>query len=188
MKDMTLINVILDRSGSMHSIADEAVGMFNAFIEKQQRGPDYAELSLVQFDQQYEICYLRKPIKECPPLVAGETYHPRGMTALPEDERPARVLFVILTDGQENSSREYNHDRIQKMIARQRDTYNWDFIFLAAGLEAFTEGAKIGMPAHKCASVDHSARGMAVTLDGLDSYTTAYRSTGDTSQDVEDHL
>jgi hypothetical protein len=206
MKDMTLINVILDRSGSMFPIAEEVVGMYNRFLEEQQNGPDYAELSLIQFDDRYEVSYLRKPIDQCPPLVNGETYKPLSMTALldavgftidkigadlatlPEAERPRRVLFVIITDGEENCSSKYKYPQIKEMIEHQQEKYSWDFIFLAAGIDAFAEGSKFGMAAHKCGSVDHSGRGMAVTCDAISSYTTAYRTTGDTDQSVGDHL
>ena len=120
MKDMTSIVILLDRSGSMKSIAREVVGMYNRFLDEQKQGKDYAELSLIQFDDQYEENYLRKPINKCEHLILGSTYEPRGMTALldsvgksinaisssvaslPEKERPQRVLFVIITDGAEN--------------------------------------------------------------------------------------
>jgi hypothetical protein len=206
MKDMTLINVILDRSGSMHPIAEEVVGMYNRFLYEQQHGPDYAELSLIQFDDRYEVSYLRKPIDQCPDLVNGETYKPLSMTALldavgftidrigadlaalPEEERPKRVLFVIITDGEENCSSKYKYPQIKDMIEHQQEKYDWDFIFLAAGIDAFAEGSKFGMSVHKCGSVDHSARGMTVAGNAISSYTTSYRRTGGTDQSVEDHL
>lgn len=205
MKDMTLMNVIFDRSGSMGEIADEAVGMFNGFLEEQQALPDYAELSLVQFDDKYEECYTCKPIKDCAPLVYGETYIPRGMTALYdavgktinrigedlknrlENDRPKRVLFIIITDGHENNSREFSGDTVKKMIDTQKNEFSWDFIFLAAGITAFDDGSTIGLGAGKCATYSKSARGMMQANDAVNSYATAFRSTGDTSAVVDNH-
>jgi len=203
MKDMTLINVILDRSGSMGSIAPEAVGMFNRFLDEQRTGPDEAELSLTQFDDVVEVIYTRKPIKDCPDLILGETYQPRGMTALldavgititrvgnelnalPEDERPARVLFVVLTDGHENQSREYGATIINEMVRHQKEKYNWDFIFLAAGIDGKAEGAKLGLNASKCASFDRSSSGLIASGATMSAYTTAYRGTGDNTMAVQ---
>jgi len=139
MKEMTLINIILDRSGSMSFIAQETIGMFNRFLKEQQELPGYAELSLVQFDDLYETNYICKPIKKCPNLEYNKTYMPRGMTALydaigktinsvgqslskkDEEERPERVLFAIITDGIENASKEFTVNTIKEMITHQKE-------------------------------------------------------------------
>lgn len=205
MKDMTLINVIFDRSGSMSTISLEAVGMFNGFLKEQKALPDYAELSLIQFDDQYEECYTCKPIKDCVPLIDGKTFIPRGMTSLydavgktinkiganleslPEDESPKRVLFIIITDGHENNSQEFSGRVVRDMIATQKKEFSWDFIFLAAGINAFEEGAAIGMGAGKCATYSKTPAGMQEANNAINSYTTAFRSSGDTSAVVDNH-
>lgn len=205
MKDMTLINVIFDKSGSMGAIAAEAVGMYNGFLEDQQNLPGYAELSLIQFDDRYEECFTRRAIKDCLPLVNGDSYRPRGLTAmydavgrtinkigdqlenLPEAERPAKVLFIVITDGHENASHEYTGPVVKEMIDHQKREYSWDFIFLAAGISAFNEGSKIGMPAGKCATFSKTAQGMAAAGDTMRGYTTAYRATGDLAAVVDNH-
>lgn len=202
---MTLINVILDRSGSMGAIAYEAVGMYNRFLDEQKALPDYAEFSLIQFDDKYEENYIRKPIKDVDKLILGESYKPRGMTALfdaigksinkigeelksmKEYDRPKRVLFMILTDGEENASKEFTGESIKNMISHQKEKYNWDFIFLAAGIDAFNEGSKFGMNMAKCANFDFSAKGLNSAGATMSAYTTQYRSTGDTSMKVEDY-
>jgi hypothetical protein len=203
MKDMTLINVILDRSGSMSIVAEDAVGGFNNFLKEQQEPDDYAELSLFQFDDQYQIDYTRRPIKECEPLELGNTYQPRGWTALldaigktvntigeelkglEEEERPARVLFMILTDGHENKSTEFNKSQIKEMIEHQKEAYKWDFIFLAAGIDAFAEAGDMSFAKHKTASFDHSAAGVRGMSATMSDYTTSYRSTGDNTAEVK---
>jgi uncharacterized protein YegL len=204
MQDMTLINVILDRSGSMSGNAIETVGMFNKFLEDQKQEKDYAELSLIQFDNEYEENYIRKPIKECVPLVLGKTYQPRGMTALldaigksittvgsilndtPDRDRPKRVLFIIITDGHENVSKEFDNKTVNKMIDTQKLEYNWDFIFLASGINAFNEASKFGMGRGKTASFSSGAGGQSAIGNTMSAYATTYRSTGDTDLDVKD--
>lgn len=204
-KDMTLINVILDRSGSMGVIGIETVGMFNRFLEEQKKGNDYAELSLIQFDDLYQEDYIRKPIKECESLELNKTYIPRGLTALfdavgktvnkvgheldqlPESEKPKRVLCVIITDGHENNSKEYNKETVQQLIKHQQSVYNWDFVFLGAGIDAYDEGAKLGIMQNKCASFDKSAQGIASAGVTLDSYSSVFRSSGNVNLNVEDH-
>lgn len=205
MKDMTLIVSILDRSGSMHTIAEEAVGSYNRFLGEQQALPDYAELTQVQFDDEYELNFSRVPIKDCKPLVLGETYEPRGMTALfdavgktintvgaelaalPEEERPARVLFVIQTDGHENNSKEFSGTKVREMVAHQQEKYNWDFIFLGAGINAQEQGAAIGLHAFKCASFTGDAQGVAQAGHTMTAYATCLRGGRDrTTMRVED--
>lgn len=204
MKDMTLIVVILDRSGSMSSISTDAVGMFNNFLREQKALPDYAEMTLVQFDDLYERHYTRKPIAECEDLVLGKTFCPRGCTAmydaigktinsvgedlanLPEEERPNKILFVILTDGFENASKEYTGHKVNKMIQHQKETYSWDFIFLAAGIDVTEYSKTLGIDMSKCASFSHSGDGMRDVMNVMSAYTTSYRSTGDVSMTVDE--
>lgn len=200
MKNMTLINVILDRSGSMSTIADEVVGMYNRFIDEQKNLPDYAEVSLTQFDDLYEETYIRRPLTCCESLVHGKTYQPRGMTALYDavgktinkinqdieklsmNKRPQRVLFVIITDGHENASREYMGKTIQDLIATYKKERGWDFIFLAAGIDSFAEGMRFGMSLDKCMDFDKSSSGLRSMGENISAYTAQYRATGDNTK------
>ena len=113
MKNKTDITIILDRSGSMESVKTDTIGGFNSFLSEQQKVTGEASLSLVQFDDQYEVVYLDKDINSADKLTEA-TFQPRGMTALydaigrtinsvgqrlsstPENERPDKVIFVIL--------------------------------------------------------------------------------------------
>jgi len=160
-KDRAEVVCILDRSGSMASIIDDAIGGYNAFLADQKKIDKPADLMVVQFDDKYEVPF-RGSLKDAPDMTR-ETYVPRGSTALldaigktiieigvklnamEESQRPDRVIFVIITDGEENSSREFDHHKINEMITQQRDVYNWDFIFLAAGQDAIASAAKMGI-------------------------------------------
>ena len=129
MKDKADITIILDRSGSMESVKDDTIGGFNSFLAEQQKVAGEAVLSLVQFDDQYEVVYQDKDIRAADRLTEA-TFQPRGMTALldavgrtinavgqrlaslPETERPDKVVLVIMTDGFENSSHEFSAAKI----------------------------------------------------------------------------
>lgn len=158
---LTDIICILDRSGSMAAVWQDAIGSFNTFLEDQKKHPGAARMTLTMFDHEYDIKFSCKPLNEVEALTR-KTYMPGGMTALYDavgrtinefeervgrmegDEKPDKVLFVILTDGEENSSREFKQDQIKKMIADIHASKDREVVFLAAGPEAFTE-ATAGM-------------------------------------------
>jgi hypothetical protein len=162
MKDKTDITIILDRSGSMSSVKDDTIGGFNNFLSEQQKVEGEASLSLVQFDDQYEVLYIDKDIQAAARLTE-ETFQPRGMTALydavgrtvnatgqrlaalPETERPDSVLLVIMTDGFENASREFSGAQIGEMIRHQQDVYSWQFMFIGANQDAVLSAREIGI-------------------------------------------
>lgn len=144
---------IVDRSGSMAPIRDDAIGGFNAFIDDQKKLPGEAQLTLVLFDHEYLVVHDGVPLAEVPPL-NRVTFQPRGMTALldavgkaiddvgqrrlakmAEAERPSNVIVAILTDGKENASQHYNHDQIADKIKHQEEKYSWEFFFLGANID-----------------------------------------------------
>ena len=172
------ITLVLDRSGSMEIVRDDTIGGTNSFIEQQKQGTTDVTFTLVQFDNQYEFVHKAAPMKTVPPL-NRETYQPRGSTALldaigrainetgarlaamPENERPAKVLFIIQTDGQENSSKEFTHSQIASMITHQREKYSWEFIYLGANQDAIATGTSYGISAGKSLKYASNAIGSA---------------------------
>lgn len=168
--DLTDITLVVDRSGSMGSIREDAEGGVNAFIEEQKRADGEAVLTLVQFDTEYEFLHRGVPINEVEPYKLA----PRGMTALldavgrainetggrlaamPEEQRPGLVIFVIVTDGLENSSSEFTRDQIREMIQHQQEKYNWQFTFLGADQDAFAEAGAMGIDSAGVASFSKS--------------------------------
>jgi Mg-chelatase subunit ChlD len=159
--DLTDITLVVDRSGSMYLCQDDAQGGINQFIEDQKKVKGSANLTLVQFDDKYEVVYNGVPISD----VGKYTLTPRGNTALldavgkaitsagerldklPEEEKPGCVIMVIVTDGQENASREYKRDKIKEMIELQKNKFNWQFTFLGADANAFNDGLSMGIGA-----------------------------------------
>lgn len=172
MTDITKTHVaaLVDRSGSMQSIKDDTVGGFNAFIAKQRQQPGASTVSLYQFDTHYDIVYTGLPIADVPPLVLK----PRGGTALldavgrtitdtrqhlaglPEDQRPGTVIVVIMTDGEENSSREFTYPVIKKMIETQETVEGWTFMYFGADQDAIEIGTRMGVSAGQSLSYSRS--------------------------------
>ena len=192
MKDnFTRIAIVLDRSGSMESCKESTVAGFNEFIRTQKEIPGEATVKLVQFDDQYETAF-DKRLEECPELNQS-TFVPRGSTALldaqgrtivelgqelaalPESERPSKVIVVTLTDGLENASRQYNLEKIGEMIREQRDKYNWDFVFLGANQDAIATAAAMSIPLPSAMSYSTSKAGIAATMAAVSNYVGAAR-------------
>ena len=159
--DLTDITLVVDRSGSMAEVCEDAEGGVNTFINQQSKEPGEALLTLVQFDTEYEFLHTGVPIQNVPKYELV----PRGMTALldavgrainetgerlvkmAESDRPGLVIFVVMTDGQENSSKEFNKSQIKKMIDRQQHDFDWHFTFLGANQDAFAEADGMGIDA-----------------------------------------
>lgn len=156
------VTVVLDRSGSMETCRTDAEGGVNTFIEEQKTHPGECAFSLVEFDTEYNFVHKAKPVAE----VGRYTLVPRGNTALldavgrainetgerlaalKEEDRPSLVVFVIVTDGKENASKEFNRAQIKEMIERQQRDYNWQFTFLGANQDAFAEAGSLGISLH----------------------------------------
>lgn len=171
----SLIAVLLDRSGSMESIKSDTEGGFNAFVDEQREASGDVRVTLAQFDTEYDVVYANRRVDDVPPL----QLQPRGMTALydavgkvitdvgaelaamPEHERPGAVVIVVLTDGHENSSREWTHDAVRAAIRRQESEYSWSFMFLGANMDAVETGKKLGFDADK--SLTYAATGAGVS-------------------------
>lgn len=173
---LTEIAYILDRSGSMETMQEPAVAAFNQFVKSQLDVPGEARLTLVLFDDQYEVPLAVRPVEQVPELTAA-TYIPRGSTALldaigrtiketgaridalPEAERPGKVILTIFTDGYENASREYTNAHISDLIAMHR-AKGWEFLFLAANQDAIATASSLRMNAHLSADVAFSLKGV----------------------------
>lgn len=156
--NLTELVVIMDRSGSMWPLADDTINGFNSLIEKQKADTNGdVHVTVALFDSKVTTLYDCIDIKEIPEMTSND-YCPLGCTALldavgstitsvgkrladtPEEERPANVMFVITTDGYENSSKEYNHKQVADMIEHQKTKYSWTFMFLGANIDAESVG------------------------------------------------
>ena len=192
--DYTHIAVILDRTGSMEAIRDDTIGGFNAFLNAQKAEPGLATLTLVQFDSQdpYEIVHRFKPLAEVPALTR-QTFVPRANTPLldamgrgindleksladlAENERPARVVMVIITDGQENASREFRKGQVEKMIREKQETSAWQFVFLSADLAAIGDALQSGIRPGSTLAHDKDGHSTAAAWASLSRSISDYR-------------
>lgn len=190
----THIAIILDRTGSMESIRDDTIGGFNAFLREQQAQPGTATLTLVQFDSQdpYEVVHRFKPIQEVRELTRA-TFVPRATTPLLDalgrgindlektiadtkpEGRPSRVVFVVITDGQENASREFRKDQIARMIQERTKKDGWQFVFLSADMGAIGDADSYGIAPDSSLLFAKTAQGTKAAWDSLSLNIAAFR-------------
>lgn len=151
---------ILDRSGSMSGLEKDTIGGFNALIQKQRKEKGKCYVSCVLFDDVQEVIYDRVPLNEVKKMTQKQ-YYARGCTALLDamggaihhignvhkysKEEIGKTLFIIITDGLENSSKRYSYSSIKKMVERQKEKYGWEFIFIGANMDVIQEANKFGI-------------------------------------------
>ena len=183
-KDLTELVFILDCSGSMAGLEADTIGGFNSLIAKQQKTPGEAYVSTVLFNQNRRVIHDRVNIQDVSPMTE-ETYTVCGSTALldavgsavhhignihkyarPEDV-PEKTMFIITTDGMENSSREYSLQKVKSMIERQKEKYNWDFLFLGANMDAVSVAGRFGISPEHSVTYVADREGTALNYDVL---------------------
>ncbi|MFW9878647.1 MAG: VWA domain-containing protein [Candidatus Thorarchaeota archaeon] len=193
------INIILDRSGSMATNKAATIKEYNSYILEQAQVEGKATISLYMFSSSYEVVYENKNIKDAPPL-NNNVYKPFGTTALLDaigrtilrkdtyyaslkKHKPSKILFVIITDGLENSSIEFAKADIIKIIDNKKSE-NWDFAFIGAGIDAFSEKGRSGINFNQNAimSVNNDSDGWNYAFSSLRDSTVSYRTTSSTSR------
>lgn len=156
--DLTDITLIVDKSGSMRSTQSDAEGGINLFVESQKQAAGEAKFSLVEFDTCYRMLYQGADIQSVKPYhmtpggntalldALGRSIDEAGarLAAMPESERPGLVVFVVVTDGQENASREYTRAQVRDMVQHQQNVYSWRFVYLGSDLSTFQEAGSLG--------------------------------------------
>jgi hypothetical protein len=196
-QNLTDITILLDKSSSMASSAEKTRSAINEFIKGQQDTQGECNISLVSFsaDDRYDKEWLKTVwegmnIKEIREL-SRENYQPSGNTALydatgliiertgkrfsrmREDERPSKVLFVIMTDGEENSSRKYTLPRLRETIQEQENKYSWNFLFLGADFSTKEQTEALGLDADR--SYDFGKVDLVKSYKGLSRAVSNYR-------------
>lgn len=177
----THIVAILDRSGSMGGKEREVVNAFNNFVEEQKKIPGKATLTLILFDDKYEVPIKKVKLKKAPALTEKQ-YYVRGMTALNDAvgksismfDKEKKVIVLIQTDGMENASQEWKTEKLKDEIQR-RQKDGWEFVFIGAGIDAFAAGSMIGIDPNQIQNVTNDAEGIAVGAAMSSTYTSNYR-------------
>lgn len=191
-ENLTEIVFILDRSGSMSGLESDTIGGFNSMIAKQQKEEGEAIVSTVLFDDETDVIHDRVAIGEVKKLTE-EDYYVRGCTALldavggaihhignvhkyaREEDRPAKTLFVITTDGLENASRHYSFNDVKKLIKRQQEKYNWEFLFLGANIDAIEVAGNMGISRDRAANYNCDEVGTTLNYQVLEAAVTRVR-------------
>lgn len=187
----TEIVCILDRSGSMKPLVTDTIGGFNTFVDKQRDEEGLARISLALFDDRIESPWKHIDIQNAPKLTE-EVYFARGSTALLDalgrtveatrarieashpDERPENVIVLVMTDGYENSSREYDLRTVRAMIEK-RQGEGWEFVFIGADVNAIDVARTMGMAAGSASRVARSQTGTAEAFSKLNRRVSSHR-------------
>ena len=181
---MTELVFILDRSGSMYGLERDTIGGFNSMLDKQRTRSGAAFVTTVLFNQERTFLHDRLPLERVPNITEAQ-YTPVGGTALLDavgstirhiarihkyarkEDVPEKTLFVIITDGMENASREYSYDRVKELIAHEQRKYGWEFLFLGANIDAAREGARFGIRPERAVTYKCDAEGTALNYDAV---------------------
>jgi uncharacterized protein YegL len=184
--------LIIDKSGSMQAIKDDAIGGFNSFLEQQRNIDREANVTFALFDDRYQLVHDGKDIQEVEDLTKS-TYQPSGMTALldavgrtvdrvgerldalPESEKPENVIVFILTDGMENASSDYNKDQVKEMIEHQQSKYDWEFIYGGANQDAFAEAGGLGIKEQNTFNFEATGKGTRKAYENSSELMASFR-------------
>ena len=191
-KGLTELVFILDKSGSMGGLEADTIGGYNAMLTKQQSVEGDCMITTVLFDNQYELLHDRIDIRAVSQISEKE-YHVGGSTALldaigrtihkignaqkhtADDFRAEKVMFVIITDGEENSSREYTAEKVKEQIEHQKSKYGWEFIFLGANIDAVETAGRFGISADRAQNFHADSEGVELNFRVMSEAVVAYR-------------
>ena len=164
---------VMDRSGSMRGSEDDTIGGFNSLIQREKQKGLNTRVTTILFDDHYEMLYKRRDINEVSELTSEE-YWVRGCTALLDAigktintldrEIDNKVLFVIMTDGMENSSREFTKEQVRNLIAN----HDWEFLYIGADIDSYSEAGSIGIKKSRVANYAKSRQGFADVYDSIE--------------------
>lgn len=194
-KGLTELIFILDKSGSMSGLEGDTIGGYNAMLAKQQALEGECRITTVLFDNHYELLHDRLDLRAVGPMTDKE-YQVGGSTALLDaigktvqkiinvqkrtaaDYRAERVMFVIITDGEENSSRNYSSESVKALIEQQKAEYGWEFIFLAANIDAVETAARYGIESDRAVDYIADERGTEVSYSAISETVANFRKVG----------
>ena len=183
---------ILDRSGSMAGLEKDTIGGFNSMLEKQRKESGEALVTTVLFDHETAMIHDRVAIEKVPDLTEHD-YFVRGSTALLDaigqlvehisnihkyarkEDVPERTLFIITTDGMENTSHKYNYEIVHKMIEDKKQNHGWEFLFLGANIDAVAEAKKFGIDETMTANYNCDEAGTALNYEVISEAITSVR-------------
>lgn len=191
-KNLTELVFILDRSGSMGGLETDTIGGYNSMIDRQKTEPGDALISTVLFDDQTEVLHDRIPLSDIRSMTTLQ-YYVRGCTALldalggaihhigtihkyaREEDLPEKTIFIITTDGMENSSRRYTYDKVKQMVQRQKERYGWEFLFLGANIDAIETAGQFGIQPSRAVNYECDSSGTQLNFQVVSETVSAAR-------------
>ena len=194
-KNLTELVFILDKSGSMSGLEKDTIGGYNSLMEKQRKLDGECVITTVLFDNRYELLHDRIDLRAVTPITEKE-YFVGGATALldaigrtihkiaavqehtAEEYRAEKVMFVIITDGEENASREYSAAQVKELIKRQKERYGWEFVFLGANIDAVETAGRFGIDADRAVDYVPDGRGTELNFRMMSETVAAFRECG----------
>jgi len=194
-KGLTELVFILDKSGSMGGLETDTIGGYNSMLTKQQAVEGECHITTVLFDNNYELIHDRIDIMAVSAITEKE-YQVGGSTALldaigrtihkignaqkhtADDYRAEKVMFVIITDGEENSSREYSAEKVKAQIERQKTNYGWEFIFLGANIDAVQTAGRFGIASDRAANYLADSEGTELNFKVMSAAVATFRGAG----------
>ena len=194
MSDTTKIVFILDRSGSMGHLRQDTIGSFNSLVEEQKEKEGNCVISTILFDNKVDVLHDNLDIHDINRMTEKD-YFTRGTTALLDavgttvkktvhqfkdlyrEERPNNVMFVIITDGMENSSKNYSYSKVAKLISNVEEKFEWEFLFIGANIDAIKEGSKFGIRRERSVNYKADKKGNKVVYETISKTITNYRTT-----------
>ena len=192
-QNLSEIVFILDRSGSMAGLEADTIGGFNALIEKQKKEAGEAYVSVVLFANDSQVIYDRTDLRKIEPMTERQ-YFVGGCTALldaiggavkhianvhkyaREEDRPAKTIFVITTDGMENASRRFRPDEVKELVKRQQEKSGWEFLFLGANMDAIQTAGRFGIRPENAVRYECDEKGTALNYAVVSEAVCAVRS------------
>lgn len=191
---------VLDRSGSMSGFESDTIGGFNSMLEKQRKEDAKVLVSTVLFDDKIKVLHDRVELAKIAPLTEKD-YYVRGCTALldavgrsikhianvhkyaREEDRPHKTLFVIITDGYENASRQYTYRDVKAMISKEQEKYGWEFIFLGADIDVAKEAESLGIREDRSVCFRKNSRGVRGNFAAVECCMNAFSAGKEISDD-----
>lgn len=204
---LTEIVFVLDKSGSMYGLEGDTIGGFNSLIEKQKDKSGQARVTAVLFNNTVKTLYDRVPLEKVQPITKKE-YFVGGTTALldavgetisrikgeqleTETGKPDKTLFVIITDGYENASKEYTYAKVKKLITAQKEKENWEFLFLGANIDAAKEADRFGISKNRAVKYRNDSKGIAKNFEAVSNIVASARAgqeiNDNWAEDIEKH-
>lgn len=194
-KELTELVFILDKSGSMSGLESDTIGGFNSMLENQKAVDGECNVTTVLFDNNYELLHDRIDIKAIAPI-SDKEYQVGGSTALldaigrtvnkiinvqkrsGEEYRAGKVMFVIITDGYENASREYSSNKVKALIEQQKEKHAWEFIFLGANIDAVETAGRFGINANRAVDYVADSQGTRLNFKVMAETVAGFRKSG----------